>query len=442
MSQPATVPASAADSTPDGTSADRPATGATSGLRVGAGDRNLSIAVIGGSLVGPAAELFLRRAGFTDVTTYEATPRAHSQSGGVMGLRLPTVALLESIGLHRDRIVALPDNAVNAYAMDGGHVTARGTSMFPGQVTSWDALYAALAQRVEVVHGHRLARLCPTDGRYGLRFANGYQREADVVLFADGRKSAGRMFLDPARRLTYNGYVVWRGLVDTPTPKPHGFNRYFDIAGGRLFSLTGPLNGTGKSYWEFSHNLPEADYTRLAGGRGPTDHAYILPQQIGPAARSVIAAAADGMPPMFQELLADATVSGIPVNDAPMPQRALWTSATSGAAGNTARGRVGGVAALLGDALLPVRLQVGAGLNSGLHHAASFAHSLAASSAAGSLDALYDWETATLDRFAPWIELGRSRAHRNNLGWYEPVRPGFTAVPASDQWSEPTWVLA
>jgi 2-polyprenyl-6-methoxyphenol hydroxylase-like FAD-dependent oxidoreductase len=321
MSQPTPVPASTSEPTPDNPSAHLVATRATGGPRVDIGDRNLSIAVIGGSLVGPAAELFLRRAGFRNVTTYEAMPRAHSQSGGVMGLRLPTVELLESIGLHRDRIVALPDTAVNAYDVNDGDVSERGASLFPGQVTSWDALYAALSQRVEVVHGHRLTHLCTSDGRYGLGFANGYQREADVVLFADGRKSAGRVFLDPTRPLTYNGYVVWRGLVDTPTPEPRGFNRYFDIAGGRLFSLTGRLNGTGQSYWEFSHNLPEADYTRIAGGRGPTDHAYILPQQVGPAARSVIAAAARGMPDMLQELMTGGTVSGIPVNDAPCRSR-------------------------------------------------------------------------------------------------------------------------
>jgi hypothetical protein len=58
------------------------------------------------------------------------------------------------------------------------------------------------------------------------------------------------------------------------------------------------------------------------------------------------------------------------------------------------------------------------------------------------MPALYGWQSSTLDRFAPWVELGRSRAHRNNLGWYIPVRPGFTAAPTSDQWSEPTWVMA
>jgi 2-polyprenyl-6-methoxyphenol hydroxylase-like FAD-dependent oxidoreductase len=428
MSHPEPIPAFAPNSTPANPSPPRPSRRAAGGLSVAdtGGGRTLSIAVIGGSLVGPAAELFLRRAGFRDVTTYEAMPRAHSQSGGVMGLRRPTVELLESIGLDRERIVALPDPAVNAYGVSDGRVTERGSSTFPGQVTSWDALYAALSDRVDVMHGHRLTRLCTRDGRYGLGFANGYEREADVVLFADGRKSAGRVFLDPARQLTYNGYVVWRGLVDTPTPEPRGFSRYFDVAGGRLFSLTGRLVGTRQSYWEFSHNLSEADYTRVAGGRGPTDHAYILPQQVGPAAWSVITAAAHGMPPMFAELMAGGTVSGIPVNDAPVPQRALWTNAN------------GGVAALLGDALLPVRLQVGAGLNGGLQHAASFARSLAS----GSMEALHEWESSTLDRFARWIELGRSRAHRNNLGWYIPVRPGFTAAPARDQWSEPTWVVA
>jgi hypothetical protein len=436
MSQPTPSPASAPEAAPDLPSAHRPATRATGSPRVAIGGRDLSIAVIGGSLVGPAAELFLRRAGFRDVTTYEAMPRAHSQSGGVMGLRAPTVELLEQIGLDRDRIVALPDPAVHGFDIDGGRVSARGTSMFPGQVTSWDALYAALSQRVEVVHGHRLTRLCTTDGRYALGFANGYEREADVVLFADGRKSAGRVLLDPARRLTYNGYVVWRGLVDTPTPEPRGFNRFFDIAGGRLFSLCSPSpagwSAPASRTWEFSHNLPEAGYTRVAGGRGPTDHAYILSQQVGPAARSVIAAAAHGMPELSQELIAGGTVSGIPVNDGPVPQRALWTAAGSSADG---RCRWCCRAARRRTTAGPAAGRGGSEQRTASRRVvfAQPCHTFNAGPVR--VGVVHAGPVRPVDRAGTL-----AGAPRNNLGWYIPVRPGYTAAPTSDQWSEPTWV--
>jgi 2-polyprenyl-6-methoxyphenol hydroxylase-like FAD-dependent oxidoreductase len=384
-----------------------------------------SIAIIGGSLVGPAAELFLRRRGFADIITYEALPAAVSQSGGVMGLRHDTIALLTGLGVDVRVIEAISDRNVYAYDLtDQGPV--RAVSAFPGVVTSWDALHAQLRRLVDVRANHRLVAMDEVDGRWRLRFRHRPDAFADVVVFADGRHSTGRALLDPRRPLRYNGYVVWRGLADPPEPVPHGFERYYDTRHGRLFSVTAPLRQSGRSYWELSHNLSQQTYTRIAGA-GPTERAFILPERIDAYARDIIRDGARHLPDTFTTLIEGSEVAGIPVNDATMPDRAVFT------------GTGGPVAVLLGDALLPIRLQVGAGLNQGLRQAGEVADALTGPDRGRQLRC---WEQHTLERLALWVEQGRSRAHRNNLGTYEPVRPGRTTTPSGDQWSELRWVSA
>jgi 2-polyprenyl-6-methoxyphenol hydroxylase-like FAD-dependent oxidoreductase len=384
------------------------------------------IAIVGGSLVGPAAELFLRHHGLTNVTTYEANPRPHSQSGGVMGVRYNTLDLLAAIGIERDTVIALTDS--DTYAFDvqpNGEPRPRSTSSFPGMVTSWDALHHQLARRVDVQHGHTIRDVHDDAGRQTLVCSCGNTHDADTVLWADGRKSTGRTLTDPDRPLTYNGYVVWRGLAESPTPTPKGFQRYYDIPGGRLFSITEPVIQSGKSYWEFSHNLPADEWRRIAGD-APEKHAFMLPKQVTPAVRDVIRQHAQGLPPRFEEMAEHSEVSGIPVNDVPVPAHAM-----------ARRGR--GWQVLLGDALVPVRLQVGAGLNQGLHQAADFAEAVTSSTPSM---AVACWDYAALSNLSRVVEMGRSRAHRNNLGWYLPVRPGKTTAPADDQWADPQWVTA
>lgn len=390
-----------------------------------------AIAIIGGSLVGPAAELFLRRHGLRNVVTYEALPAARSQSGGVMGLRQDTIDLLAGLGVDIDAIEAIEDRTVYAYDLTDHGPVQRGVSAFPGVVTSWDALHTQLRQLVDVRTSHRLTGIDEVDGRWRLQFHHRPDTLADVVLFADGRHSTGRTLLDPGRPLRYNGYTVWRGLATPPAPLPRGFERYYDIRHGRLFSITAPLRQSGRCYWELSHNLPEQQYTRIAGA-GPTERAFILPQRVDANARAIIRDAAQHLPDSFAALIETSEVAGIPVNDATMPDRAVFPASGTSDPG-------GPVAVLLGDALLPVRLQVGAGLNQGLRQAAEIADALAAADHGARLHA---WEHATLQRLAPWVEQGRSRAHRNNLGVYEPVRAGRTTAPHGDQWAEPTWVSA
>lgn len=389
----------------------------------------MRVAVIGASLVGPSIAEFLAQQGIRDITIYEALRRPHSQSGGVMGLRPETLQLFRNIGIRSTQVRALGDESVSAYDMTGpGRFEYRGQSMFPGTTTSWDALYATLRGRHDVKYAHELTAITADGRRFLLTFRNGHTDEADVVLFADGRKSFGRDALD-SRPLRYNGYVIWRGLAKLPSDlpvRPHGFMRFYDPDAGRLFSITGQLLHNGLSYWELSHNLSAMEWARIANGV-PTQHAYMTPRQVHDDARALIDSAADRLPTKFRDMLADSEVSGIPVNDVAFPTRAIW------------RTEQGATAALLGDALIPVRLQVGAGLNQGIVQAASLADALSSRDAA-SVD---KWESHALERLGPIVELGRSRAHRINLGSYIPVHSGLTAAPADGgAFDEPKWVTA
>lgn len=389
------------------------------------------IVIVGGSLVGPYAELLLRRRGFTDVTVYEANPKPFSQSGGVMGVRYDTLDLLAEVGITRDSITAISDSRVFSYDLKtSGDFDTRGVSDFPGLVTSWDALNSELARRSNAHRGHTITGVKTEGGRYVLSCScpEG-THEADHVLWADGRKSTGRDLLDPDRKLSYNGYVIWRGLVDVPSSvtMPHGFHRYYDTRGGRLFSLTEPVRQSGRSYFEFSHNLGADVWERLTGER-PEKRAYMLPSFVRrqPVVRQIINEHAEGLPHGFQDIVHnDAEISGIPVNDVDVPRRAVHEN-----------GR--GMSVLFGDALVPVRLQVGAGLNQGLKQVHGFVDALQAED----LGAVYKWEDDALGDLSRWVEQGRSRAHRINLGWYIPVRPGSTTAPAGDLWAKPDWVAA
>lgn len=399
-------------------------------------DRDMSIAIVGGSLVGPLTYLMLRQAGFSNVDIYEAMPTPESRSGGVMGLRYPVIDVLESLGIDRRSIQALRDPNVYAYDIArGGVPVARGASDFPGIVTSWDALHERLASLVDgIKYRHRVTGITEVDGtamlsiiyRRGGNSVN-IEKPYDLVLFADGRKSTGRELLDPSRKLEYQDYVVWRGLSDPPRPVPSGFNRYYNIDGGKLFSVTEPIIQNGRSYWELSHNLDRETWVKIAGGQ-PEDRAYLLPKDVNQFTRDTVMGALRHYPKSFQALVDGAEISGIPVNDTRFPNRAAFPFGKAWAV-------------LLGDALIPVRLQVGAGLNQGLLEAQRLVANLS------TRDDEYvwrDWEAATLDTMAKWAELGRARVGRTNLGKYIPVRPGRTAVPQPGltQWDEPIWVSA
>lgn len=396
----------------------------------------MKIAVVGGSLVGPATEILLRKAGFDDVTTYERSKIAHVQSGGVMGLRPESLSILRAAGVPINDLIAIDNPDVISFdlantAAGGIGYRFRRHDMFPGNVTSWDALHNTLATMTNVRYGKEVSDF----DEWGLHFTDGSTEHPDAVIFTDGRKSVGRSILDPARQLTYQGYMVWRGLIAPNDPKLSnlkGFHRHYDDPHGILFSITEPIKQSGLSYWEFSHNLAAGTYTRLAG-RPPTERAFLLPSGVGPAARSIMNGfAAAHLPPQFANAIEQTTnVMGIPINDTDTPEfNHRWIGDRLGV--------------LVGDALATVRLQAGAGLNGGLQQSSALTSALQGNESTLAYR-MAAFERQTLTEYLPWIELGKVRARRSNLGTYTPTLNGFTVPtlsPSGNVWATPEWIPA
>lgn len=392
-------------------------------------DRNDEIAIIGGSLVGPATELLLRRAGFTNVTTYEAMEEATASSGGVMGLRDTTLRLLDAARVDTSGLRALESNQVHSFDVVDGELTHRGSADFPGLTTTWDLLHEALVDPLTISYKKRVVKIEEVPGENAIvTFSDKTSIRPKVIIGADGRRSFLRRQLDPERTMRYQGYSTWRGMA----PSAHrslgleGFHRYYDQRHGTLFSLTAPVAPTGYSYWEFSHNITVEDVSSLLGAP-PTERSFLLPKDItGYHVEYLDAVMRDHhVPEVLRTVVTGRSIDVmlLPVNDLALPDRAVWHVGSTNVV-------------LLGDALIPARLQVGAGLNMGIKQAAGLVRVLA------SAQPLRDWQHEAIDEIAPWIELGRSRAHRSNLGQYSPVTPGRTAVPTTDVWSTPMWVPA
>lgn len=391
----------------------------------------MKVVIVGGSLVGPATELMFRQAGFDDVTTYEASKTAHVQSGGVMGLRPESLGILQAAGVQTEKLVAIQARDVVSFDLNDDLTWRfRRHDMFPGDVTSWDALHNTLANLTPTIkYGWRVRAF----DEAGLHFTNGETVHPDLVVFTDGRKSKGRELMDPSRVHEYQGYMVWRGLTrDDPGIEINGFHRYYDDKFGVLFSVTEPIIQSGQRYWEFSHNLAEGTFHRFAG-KPPNDRAFLLPTAVMPDARRVMTTFAKvHLPPKFSKLVAEtSSVMGIPINDTATPTQNHW--------------RVGdSYGVLIGDALAAVRLQAGAGLNGGLQQASELVGSLnyrnLVGGTEGALKAHQDW---TLESYLPWIELGKVRARRTHLGTYTPTRPGWTVpalAPSGNVWDSPEWM--
>ena len=172
----------------------------------------LRIAVVGGSLGGLTAACLLRDAGF-DVTVYERSPRELEERGAGIGLLEATSRYLtERIGLDLDDL-AIHTDVVRYLARDGSvaHETAQ-----PYHFSSWTTVYRHLARhwgaaRYEL--GHEMIGFEQDDAGVTVRFANGHETRADLLVCADGVGSLGRMLLQPSVSAQYAGYVAWRAMV-------------------------------------------------------------------------------------------------------------------------------------------------------------------------------------------------------------------------------------
>lgn len=369
------------------------------------------VAVIGGSLTGPVAALSLLARGFNDVHVYEATPQAVTLAGGVIGLQHPALSALEDVGIGQDEIIPTGSEQIIQIQVRDHRTVDRTRRIYPGRNTTWTLLNAALKRRMPAANYHaskRLKEVRESDsGPATLIFADGSDALADLIIFADGRKSFGRKLLDPGRKLTYAGYVAHRGMMMGVLPEL--VDAFYSFQPERALFNTFPaltLDGQLKLDWTFFLDTRVDQFTQFFGDT-PTRRTFVFPKQVSPdAVRFVNEEARRRLPSTEARVVHDTTERmAAPIVDIDPPTQMVWPLGKARAV-------------LVGDALAPPRPHTGQGANRGIDQVADLALTLRQHTRWGAdLDAaLSAWEGRHIPVVAQYLGLGQRIGRKLQLG--------------------------
>lgn len=171
-----------------------------------------SVAVVGGSLGGLTAALLLRDAG-CDVTVYERSSSAlEARGAGIAVLEQTLRYPVERQGIPPERISSSTDR-IRFLEADGtvGHEQAHRY-----RFSAWNTMYRTLLSGLgpdRYILGREMTSFASDEDRVSVRFADGSEVRADLLVCADGISSSSRSLLLPEVTPRYAGYVGWRGVV-------------------------------------------------------------------------------------------------------------------------------------------------------------------------------------------------------------------------------------
>jgi salicylate hydroxylase len=184
-----------------------------------------NIAVVGAGLGGLTAAIALRRKGF-DVSVFEQADRLGEIGAGIQ-LSPNAMRVLMALGLDRDfEAIAFEPNRhvvrswktgsiVSATQMTGVFRSQYGAGYFGAHRADFHAVLARAVPAPSIHLNKRCTGVTQSSDRAVLRFADGSQAEADVVIAADGIHSAVRAGLFGPDKPRFTGHICWRGLVPT-----------------------------------------------------------------------------------------------------------------------------------------------------------------------------------------------------------------------------------
>lgn len=227
--------------------------------------------IVGGGIGGLATGVALRRAGW-DVVVCERAPELREVGAGIT-LWTNAVKVLRRLGAGpaveavarpiarsevrdwRGRVISTIDFAAMSARLGAPTIGVHRAD-----------LQAALADVLGRDH-LRLGRACvgyeQDAGGVTARFNDGSAERGDVLIGADGLKSAVRLQMLGDEPLRYAGYTAWRGVGVIDRPElPLGLTVLAMGRGSQVGAL--PI-GKGRTYWFATANVP-------AGGDDPGDH--------------------------------------------------------------------------------------------------------------------------------------------------------------------------
>jgi AhpD family alkylhydroperoxidase len=232
--------------------------------------------ICGGSIGGLFAAAMLRRAGWEAVVLERSRTELSGRGAGIVTHDLLNGLIRAAGATTGDLGVSVTERV--AFDRTGGRVA---TLALPQIVTSWDRVHSAL--RALVPDGaYRLGQSVTgsrqTAGGVALALDGGQAMEADLVVGADGFRSAVRGQMHPEVQPRYAGYVVWRALAHDPALLKATWERVQEVmAPGELDPLVKELiyvavsTANGCSYCVHSHTA-----AARAKGMTPGMHAELL----------------------------------------------------------------------------------------------------------------------------------------------------------------------
>jgi 2-polyprenyl-6-methoxyphenol hydroxylase-like FAD-dependent oxidoreductase len=168
--------------------------------------------IVGGSMAGLSAGLFLRKRGWS-VDVFERSPEELTSRGAGIVSHPELLALLAEAGAETNAEFGVPIQGRRVIARNGDLVAQ---FTYPQIATSWTRLLHMLGDIFPAEHYHlgkSLTAVSNTADGVQIDFADGTIASGDLLVGADGIRSTVRSFVLQHAEPLYAGYVGWRGLV-------------------------------------------------------------------------------------------------------------------------------------------------------------------------------------------------------------------------------------